>query len=327
MPPEDDFLLNPNAPVSSPESSNSDDTNSTNATNDTNDTQEPDELLDSEENSDENPDTGEGDDEEVLVAPEDAVDLEIEGETYVIPKKLQDAFMRQKDYTEKTTALSQQRQAYEAQQETFGERVQMQEALLNDITEIKSVDMRLAEYANVDWQAASQRNPQAAQQAWFEYQQLKDFRSSKVQEIDAKIEKRRSDNAAQEAKLVQETVTALKAPDSALAWPGHSPEHMTKVASFAKGTLGIPPDDLKRIKSPIAVKTLNLARIGYEYLQSMKARTKTPAIVPEPVKQVPTNKSQASFDPMKLPMDKWVIHERKRMAKKRAELNGQNPRP
>jgi hypothetical protein len=146
-----------------------------------------------------------------------------------------------------------------------------------------------------------------------------------VQEIDSKLEKRRSEAAAQEAKLVQETVSALKAPDKELAWTGYSPEAMGKVHTFALKTLGIPPDDLKRIKSPVAVKTLNLARIGYEYLQSMKAKTSKPAVQAEPAKQVPTNKAGATFNPDKLPMDKWVIYERQRMAKKRAAaMNGLN---
>lgn len=252
----------------------------------------------------------------------ETVDIDIDGEIYVVPKKLEAAFLKSQDYTQKTTELAEQRKEYEAQQIDFSERVQMQEALLENITAVKAVDARLLEYSKVDWNAASARDPAATQRAWIEYQQLKDFKSQKISEINSSIEKRRSDMAASEAKLVQETVSSLKAPDPTVGWTGYTPESMQKLSKFAHGTLGISQEDMKRIKSPVAIKTLNLARIGHEYLQSMRAKTAKTTVVPEPAKKTPASRANAGFDPNKLPIDKWVIWERNRMAKQRQAMNG-----
>jgi hypothetical protein len=254
------------------------------------------------------------DSEEEQPPEDDEVELDIDGEKYRVPKKLEEAFLRTADYTQKTQAHAEAVRAFEAERVAQTQRAQDQEQFLTDIAEVRGVDARLAEFANVDWNTLTIQNPQQALQLQIQRQQLLEYRQQKVQELDGKVSSHVAAQEAAEAQSVQKTIEALQKPGPDTGWPGYSVQHMAKLATAAK-ELGVSDADLRRIRSPTALKILNLATIGRQTLLAAKKAKVPTTVQAQPVKQVNGSRAVSAKDPMKMPIEDWVKAERRRMAK------------
>jgi hypothetical protein len=117
-------------------------------------------------------DTAEGDEPEAKAADdakseegsEDVVEVEFNGQTYQVPKELKDALMATKDYTQKTTEVSQLRKSVELQQKEahlFNEQRKFHESVAGDIDQLKMLTAYIDHVNNTtDWQKMS------AAEAW-----------------------------------------------------------------------------------------------------------------------------------------------------------------
>lgn len=234
-------------------------------------------------------------------------EVEYEGKRYALPKELKDAILRQSDYTRKTQELAQQREQSAAEIAAEKARIEADRANFQAAARLVALDDRLQQFANVDWQALSQSDPVAAQQQFFQYQQLKDARGGLV----AQIQQHESQRALQEREA---TARAMQQANEVLGREikGWSPEVAKELRAVAK-SLGADDKSVDSIREPWVVKALYAQKVLSE--MTAKAQAKPPPPPAVPVKTVTGGPQKAVADPNKMSIDEYMRHERKRLAR------------
>jgi hypothetical protein len=85
---------------------------------------------------------------------EETFEYETEGEKYVLPKKLEKSFMQERDYTQKSQALADQRRFVELKEQEFRVRELQQKfdhEIANEVRQIQMIDAVLEQ--QVDWKS------------------------------------------------------------------------------------------------------------------------------------------------------------------------------
>lgn len=234
-------------------------------------------------------------------------EVEYEGKRYALPKELKDAILRQSDYTRKTQELAQQREQSAAEIAAEKARIEADRANFQAAARLVALDDRLQQFANVDWQALSQSDPVAAQQQFFQYQQLKDARGGLV----AQIQQHESQRALQEREA---TARAMQQANEVLGREikGWSPEVAKELRAVAK-SLGADDKSVDSIREPWIVKALYAQKVLSE--MTAKAQAKPPPPPAVPVKTVTGGPQKAVADPNKMSIDEYMRYERKRLAR------------
>jgi hypothetical protein len=167
--------------------------------------------------------------------PNDYEVVDWDGDQYEIPKKLKDALMREKDYTEKTTALSQTRQAIEAQHKElalFRERQKFEKAMGEHVETLRMIDAYTQHVeTQTDW---SKLGTDAIVRARVELDQLRARRQQLQQYLEQEGKKFSAQETAEREKLRRESQEALSK-----QIPKWSDESRTSVEAYVKG-LGYP---------------------------------------------------------------------------------------
>lgn len=248
---------------------------------------------------------------------EEFIEVEREGKIYKVPKALDDLLMFQKDYTQKTQTLAEQRKELEAKRQAVEWENKTRSELFTEEAQLHMIKQRLDQFQNVNWQALAQQDMQKYVAANAEYQQLRDFENR----VSGHIESRKAELTA---KVEQETaieltraVEALSKPRPELGWDGKF--DTDKRASLTKFgmELGYSNDELANTTHPLMIQTLNLAKIGYETLRKQSASLKKPTPEAKPVPQVATGKTRTGpVNPDRLSPDEWLKWRETQIAKK-----------
>ena len=97
------------------------------------------------------------------------------------------------DYTKKTQEVAEQRkaledyaQAIQAQEQSFQQQVQLNQALIGEVAQLTAIDQQLAAYADVNWQQMSDTDFVEAQKLFFSFNQLQTQRATVAQQLEAK---------------------------------------------------------------------------------------------------------------------------------------------
>lgn len=188
---------------------------------------------------------------------DDSEEIEYDGNKYRIPKALKDGFLMQSDYTRKTQALAQERDAFAAERTQFGN---LSNAEINARASVIAIDQSIEEFKRIDWQAWSRTDPAAAQAARFEYEELKERRQQAVNAYGQAQQQR-------QVQEQQETVRRLQQGAAELARdiPGWNQEKATALLDFGVKQFGFSRDEMAAIDDPRAIKVLNAA---FEFVQS-----------------------------------------------------------
>jgi hypothetical protein len=239
---------------------------------------------------------------------EDFDEIEYEGKKYAVPKELKDAFLRQGDYTRKTQEVAEQRKALEEQQASFQQAAQLQQANLQAYAQLSALDGQLQQYGQVDWQKYSESDPVQAQQAWFQYQALKDQRSNIAGQISQHeqmtLQQQREMTAKQLEKGKQ--VLAAEIPN----WSADLGKELSKVGVDA---YGFQPEEMQQVIDPRMVKVLHDAAQYRKIMTKAKAK---PNASPDakPVRSV-KGKSPARKDPSKMTTEEWMAWRNKQVSR------------
>jgi len=243
------------------------------------------------------------DETEVAEEPE-FVEIEYNGEKYSVPPELKDAVMRQSDYTTKTQEVSEQRRALEAQQQQFEQVVQAQQRNLQGHAQLAALQSQLEQYSNVNWSQFSEEDPASAQQAFFQYQQLKDASQNLSQQIQQQEQVALQEQRNYYAKRLEQGKAEL-----ARDIPDWSPAKAAAIAEHGR-TYGFEDSELQTISDPRMVKALHDAMM---YRQSLKKATTPPQTKAKPAAKV-RGKATVQKDPDKMTSDEWLKWRNKQIA-------------
>lgn len=228
-------------------------------------------------------------------------EIDINGKVYRVPAELKSGVMMQKDYTQKTQEVAEQRKALEAEQERIRSIETSQRQNLKSYAEITAIDAQLEEYKEVDWNAAFNENPTLAQQHQFRYGQLKEEKQAKENEL--KTQESQALNLQQQRAAQQLEQSQRRLASEIKGWSGDTAKNVASQANemgFSKDFLhalntGVFPDAVPMIKA------LHKAAEYDKMLNSAKKVQKAPVVEIKPTKRVkggntPVRKSIYSKD-------------------------------
>jgi hypothetical protein len=132
----------------------------------------------------------------------DLVEIESDdGETFRVPPKLRESFLRRKDYTEKTQRLAVLQESAQDKADYLAAREQVLGQVVSDVAEFRALQTEHARYQALDWQALYNADPGQALKLRDQRDQLERQLSAKHGEIQAKsakVEKIAADHSQQQ---------------------------------------------------------------------------------------------------------------------------------
>ena len=238
-------------------------------------------------------DDSEEDDSEI---EEELEEVDINGKSYRIPKDLKSNIMMQQDYTRKTQEVAEQRKALESEQGRIRNIEASQQKHFKTYAEITSIDAQLAEYKEVDWNAAYTENPQLAQQHQFRHGQLEKERSEKENTLKEQESQALNEQQGRTAQQLEQSQRRLAS--EIKGWSGDTAKNVASKASelgFTKDFLhalntGVFPDSVPMIKA------LHKAAEYDKMVSSAKKIQKTQPIDIKPTKRVKGGNSSSRKD-------------------------------
>jgi hypothetical protein len=250
---------------------------------------------------------------------EEFIDIEKDGKTYKVPKSIEDLLMFQKDYTQKTQTLAEQRRELEAQRQATQWEAETKEALFHEKAQLVTVQQRLAQFRDVNWQALAQQDMQQYAVLQAEYTQLKDVHDGLSRHVEGREAELAQHREQSRSTALTKALEVLNKPDPSLGWDGKFDADKRSTLTKFGMQLGFTNEELTNTSHPRMIQTLNLARIGYEALQKQAATLKKQQPQATPVPQVKSGKSRPGvFNPDTLPPEQWVKWREKQIAKNRA---------
>lgn len=235
--------------------------------------------------------------------PEGFEEMEFDGEIYQVPKALKEGYMKNADYTQKTTEVAEQRKKLEADTANLQMMSEVMEQELDAKARLSSIDNRLAELQNVDWNAYVEQDPVSAQKLQIEHQQLMNERQNTVAYLNnALIQK--TEVAKQET---ANRITATKefGQKNIAGWNADSYDELVK---FSINDQGFTQQQIDQAMSPNVLKVLHLARLG---AMSQKKQAKIPTLsqkskATKPLRKVSSrNSGMVTKDPAEMSMSEY----------------------
>lgn len=204
-------------------------------------------------------------------------EVEYDGQTYQVPKALEKAILQEKDYTQKTQTLAEQRRQVEYTQKALEaaklER-EFHESVANDLSQLRLMDNYLQQMKSAD---VSQLPIDELIRHKMSVDGLKEQRDA----LDAQIKGKR-DEYTQKAKEQLKSLKAQARELLAKQIPNFSDDALTGLASYAQ-SVGYTEQDVEMIQlDPRATALLHKARL-YDELQASKAASVQTAKTAPPV--------------------------------------------
>jgi hypothetical protein len=225
---------------------------------------------------------GEGNEPEAPIL--DVVEVEWDdGKKYQIPKALEGGLLRNKDYTQKTQSVSERAKALESREAEITHKLAATEDELRDRAKLIGVNERLEQYSKLtsaDWSHHASVDPVATENAWREYQLLKDEATTLTKAVETKQSERTAVAERDLATRVQETLVFAQK-----EIPGFKPELTETLVKFAIGE-GVPEAAIKSNWSPTFYKLLHQAHIGKMALSKQATAPKLPTAPVDPLTTV-----------------------------------------
>lgn len=205
----------------------------------------------------------------------DVVEVEIDGETFALPKKAAEAAMRHADYTRKTQELAEQRRQVEFAQkalETAKIEREFHDAAATELQQIQMVENHLAQLQNLDIRQLSTDEKLDHIVAMQQTERL-------LSSLKGSVDKKRSEFTAKQ----QASLDGLKKEAKEVLskqFPGLTDETLAQVDTFAK-SLGYSDQDLGLFRVDPRATAVLIKAMKFDQLQSKATPVaKTPVIKP-----------------------------------------------
>ncbi len=245
--------------------------------------EEADEDGEESEEGDEQPDEG---------SDPDLVTVELDGKEYKVPSRLKDAVMATKDYTQKTQALAEQRNAQVARETDFTQYMEASTAHADHMANLAAIDRQLGSFQAYDWNAAFDADITSATKLQHQYNALQQERDQVVGLVQQSEQQRQT--AANDTMMR----TAMRT-DAQMAkeLPNWGDKRKAELGTFAVEKLGFTPQQISRAVTPQEIKTLHYAELGFRMSQQVadatKAEKKPKATVLSPSKNIAPKRQTA----------------------------------
>lgn len=239
----------------------------------------------------------EGEDAEDGEEEDGTEEVDYEGKQYKLPKELKEALLRQRDYTQKTMEVAEQRRAAEIVKQQADQTLQFVADFQNEYFELVNADKQIAELKGLDWNGIIEQDPQLAMKLQNKLNLLINQKDELKYKIDT-IQHDLSEKRAQEhARILQDGHNTLKR-----IIPGWNDETMRQVGEYAFSRYG---EMAKTIVDPKMVEDLYYAKLGRELASKLKKPTSaTPQL--KPTATVKSGAAKVKVNPDKLTTEQWL---------------------
>ena len=205
----------------------------------------------------------------------DDEEIEHEGAKYKVPKPLKEAFLRQADYTTKTQTLAEERRGLEAERQQLAAQQQFQQQHIKDVAKVMSIDERLEQFRQIDWNAAMDADPVGAMKLDRQMRELQQQRTQVVQSIEQTQARTSYESqqatARRNAEAAQELAREIK---------GFGTPEVTKALKDTGKAFGYKPEELDSVTDPRAVRLLHEAYMYRKLVAEKKAPEAGKTITP-----------------------------------------------
>ena len=224
-----------------------------------------------------------GDDQE-----DDSEEVDFRGSKYRLPKDAAHGVREiQKDYTQKTMALAEQRKAFEAQ-------AKFQQENWQESARVAALDERLAEFNQVDWNRLSDDDPVLWQKLFAQRSVLEGQRNQLAAQVAQKQQQMHLQQQQEFAQQIEASETVLKR--EIKEW---SPQLESNLQQFAVDKFGFGMEEVKASKAnPQLYKLLHMAYVGDQLMKQQASKPKPQ--VTKPVTVLKSGKGSAKVDPSKM---------------------------
>lgn len=224
---------------------------------------------------------------------EQYTEIEYEGEKFVVPKKLKDAFQRNADYTNGKKALAETERTIKEQAKREVEMAQIRGAVNQDVERLRSVDEQLAQWdalTDTQWAALEAENPTDFMKAMNFHARLRSQRAQMYEGLRGKVidlqNRQTTDRQAALDKAAGEIKTKIK------DW---SPEKAQVLEKFA-AEKGFPVEHFQA--ALMSAPALEIIHDAYLYRQSLKQAAPVKEVKdPKPVKRISGVNTRADAAP------------------------------
>lgn len=128
---------------------------------------------------------------EAPAAEPEIAEIEVDGETFKVPAKLKDGYLRQADYTKKTQMLAEERKATEAMKAATEQAYAVAQQFGPALAEFHSLQQRGEQFNKLDWNALYEQDPilhnklkLESQENWIKFQNLSTLLSRAPQALE-----------------------------------------------------------------------------------------------------------------------------------------------
>ena len=246
--------------------------------------------------------------------PEETDEVEHEGRKYRVPKALKAAFMMNADYTRKTQEVAEQRRAVEERQVALNQQAKSHAEQLSDVGRIFAYGEALATYEKTDWARMRQLNPQAAQDHWLQYMQLKEGRDRAAVELQQRMNQRAFDQQRATAKQIEDSRIVIQR--DVKDW---SPELAGKLMEFGAREFSFTPHEVQTVTDPRLIRLLHRAYLGDQAIKRAAASQKLASS--DGLKPVPQVGSRSAANGNR-PTDRQSVDEWMRSRNEQLRKNG-----
>lgn len=228
----------------------------------------------------------------------DEEEVELDGETFKVPKKLAEAVLRQKDYTQKTQEVAERRRSIEDREQYVEAREQLMQQSFQEAAKLQALQEKAAQFQAVDWNTLMEQDPQRAMQLSFARQQLQTELAEKQQVLQrpvANANGARNKHAETQIELgraeLQRRVGTLTAADRQKTWEQGV-------------SLGFSEAELQRIPDPRVMHAIYKAA-KWDALQADKPKAmqkvaEAPKVIKPMAPATPkAQRNQAAYDRLK----------------------------
>ena len=287
-----------------------------------------------------------GEDKPAAAEDPETFEVEVGGQKIQVPKALEPLLLFQKDYTQKTQALAEERRVVETKAEALAAQEAQQAASLKEFraehtaigqfeTGIAGIDAKLAEYAKIspdEWAALRTNKPEEYEAHRAQRQLLRDTKADYAEALaKAQEDLKTKETALTERQLAARTeglAKAWEATNARLAKdiPSWSPQRGQEIAKVMEAELGVSPEELREATDPrvwIAVDRMMRAEAKAARLEASVKQTKATETALKSQATTPAAKPAGAGAPPRgvsdnLGTKEWMRRRDAQLARKRA---------